>query len=72
MQRYEIMLPFLDECGSVYLPAMDLSGNAVRLNPQASSLWRQISQYGAIEASSGSAAATFVDWLVGRHAIKPI
>lgn len=48
-REFNITTPFLDECGSVYIPAAGAEGDCVRLNQLATQVWRQIVVNGVID-----------------------
>ncbi|WP_019819323.1 hypothetical protein [Saccharomonospora saliphila] len=47
--RLRIETPYLDELGSVYIPAVGEQGDCVKLNEIGSEVWRQIARSGHVE-----------------------
>jgi hypothetical protein len=53
---YQIKVPYLDECGLVYLAGCGREGSCLRLNPRASDIWRRLVRDGGLQASNETAA----------------
>jgi hypothetical protein len=65
---YVPLIPYLDECGAIYLPGIGKEGSCVRLNPSASSIWRQLIS-GETVAPETESTRSFLDFLIGSGAI---
>lgn len=66
---YRILVPYLDECGAVYLPGLGRAGACVRLNPRASSIWRELAAGTSFDAETPAAQA-FTTYLVEQGLIE--
>jgi hypothetical protein len=53
-RSYRILLPFLDECGAVYIPALGSDGSVVRLNRRATGIFRQLATDGRLSGRYAS------------------
>jgi hypothetical protein len=71
MTTYRALIPYLDECGSIYLPGIGRDRSCVRLNPAASSIWRQIAAGDAVRVAP-EATRSFLGFLIDRGAISAL
>jgi hypothetical protein len=68
---FHIEVPYLDECGQVYLAGCGRNGSCLRLNPRASDLWRRLARDEIFPtADETDADRAFLDVLVRAGAIK--
>lgn len=72
MTSYTIAVPYLDECGGVYVPGLGDGASAVRLNQRASALWRDLAATGTCDTGNLSEDdRAFVQLLITRGVIRP-
>ncbi|GAA2402251.1 hypothetical protein GCM10010191_07110 [Actinomadura vinacea] len=72
MTHYTIAMPYLDECGGVYIPGLGDDGAAVRLNQRGSALWRDLAATGTCDiADLPEDGRAFVQLLIARGVIRP-